>query len=132
MIPVPSPLPPVSTPPGVSLDEAIWDAMLDTAGPQDAIWLVQQIAADLMRMQDGLMRVLAVEDCAALGRASHALAGLAGTIGAPQLHEAAQRLSDAASRGDKGALPVLGERVQEKLTSVLDWIAQRHADMGAA
>lgn len=132
MIPVPSPLPSVSTSPGVSLDEAIWDAMLETAGPQDAIWLVQQITADLKRMQDGLMRVLCVEDCSALGRASHALAGLAGTIGAPQLHEAAQRLSDAASRGDKGALPVLGAEVQERLTFVLDWVAQRYAAMGAA
>ncbi len=132
MTPAPSPLHPVSAPPGLSLDGAVWDAMLATAGPQDAVWLVRQIVADLDRMRDGLTEALAKPDAAALRRVSHALAGLGGTIGATHLHTAAHRLSDAARQEDTAAVAILGAEVLDILASVLGLVAQRLSAMGSA
>lgn len=129
---VPAPLPPVSTPPGPSLDGTVWDALLETAGPQDAIWLVRQIEADLNRMRDGLREALDEGDAAALRRVSHALAGLGGTIGAPRLHSAALGLSDAVKRQDTSAVAPLGAAVLDAVTTLQALVAQRLSAMGAA
>lgn len=130
MTPVPTPLHPVSAHPGLSLDGAVWDAMLETAGPQDAVWLVRHIGADLNRMQDGLGEALAKGDAAALRRVSHALMGLGGTIGASQLHHAAQRLTEAARQEDRAEVATLGAEVLTSLDVLQALVAQRLSAMG--
>lgn len=132
MTPTPLPLPPVSALPGLSLDAAVWDAMVDAAGPQDAVWLVRQILADLNRMGDGMRASLAEGDEAALGRASHALAGLGGTIGAPHLQDAAQRLSHAIREKQGSTTAALGTEVLATLATVQVLVAQRLLAMDTA
>ena len=105
--------------------------MLETAGPQDAVWLVRQIVADLDRMRDGLMGALAAGNTAALRPVSHALAGLGGTIGAAHLHAAAQRLNEAAKREDGAAVATYGAAVVDSLVALQAMVAQRLSALGA-
>lgn len=127
----PAPLPPVSCLPGFSLDMATWDAMIKAAGPKDALWLVRQIAVDLDRMQTDLIASLAQGDPAAIRKASHALAGLGGTIGATDLHDAAQHLNEAAHRRDVARMTALGRDLQVRLAASLALVRHRLSAMGA-
>lgn len=128
----PAPLPPVSALPGFALDAATWDALIKAAGPKDAVWLVQQIAVDLDRMQGNLVASLARGETAAIRKASHSLAGLSGTIGAPDLHDAVQQLNEAAQRRDVARMTALAAEVQVKLAAVLALVRHRLTAMGAA
>lgn len=128
----PAPLPPVSVLPGFSLDTVIWDAMIKAAGPKDAVWLVRQIAVDLDRMQANLIASLAQGEPAAIRKASHALAGLCGTIGASDLHDAAQHLNEAAHRRDVARVTALGADVQVRLAAILALVRHRLSAMAAA
>jgi HPt (histidine-containing phosphotransfer) domain-containing protein len=131
MITASTPLPPVSVLPGFSLDAAIWDAMIKAAGPKDAVWLVRQIAVDLDRMQANLIASLAQGEPTAIRRASHALAGLGGTIGASDLHDAAQHLNEAAHRRDVARVTALGGEVQVRLAAILALVRHRLSAMAA-
>ncbi len=132
MTPIATPLPPVSAQPRLALDGSVWDAMLEAAGPQDAVWLVRQIVADLNWMRDGLTAALAQGDATTLRRVSHALAGLGGTIGAPHLHKVAQRLSDTARQEDLAIVATIGVEMQDTLACVLALVEHRLSAMGAA
>lgn len=116
--PLPSPVAPSTALPGLPLDRERWAALLDTAGPQDAGWLIRQIMADLDRMQGELMDALAQQEPAAIRRANHALIGLGGTIGAQDLHEAALALNLAVHRGEVVPLGPLGAVVLDRLAAV--------------
>ncbi|OYU18676.1 MAG: hypothetical protein CFE34_09210 [Rhodobacteraceae bacterium PARR1] len=117
----PSPLP--TALPGQPLDGATWDAMIQTAGPQEALWLVRQIASDLDRMQSGLRAALADGDRNAIRRISHALAGLGGTIGASVLHGAALDLNAAGYQGDKPFVAAQGGAVLSALAAVMTQVS---------
>ncbi|MBK0398558.1 response regulator [Limibaculum sp. M0105] len=102
---------------GAGLDAATTAPVIDTetlamlgqaVGPDALAEILDKAQADLKDAAVMLSRGLAEDDDAAIRGALHILTGLAGSVGAGQLDEAARALQNAVTAGDAAQVSMLG------------------------
>jgi two-component system, OmpR family, aerobic respiration control sensor histidine kinase ArcB len=108
------------------LDDARLTALLDLAGPEVSAELARRLVSDFATVAVALQTPGSAADLGVIRAQSHILIGLAGTIGAGPLAEAALRLNRLAHHGDPAALALartevlaLMDRLQPRLAAVL-------------
>ncbi|MDZ7884412.1 MAG: hypothetical protein U5N53_16660 [Mycobacterium sp.] len=79
-----------------AMDQSVFDALLDMAGPDVGPELVAQMSADLRAVSVALSVGLAVPDWDEIRSQTHVLVALAGAAGAYGLESACQQLNRAA------------------------------------
>ncbi|MEO8241754.1 MAG: Hpt domain-containing protein [bacterium] len=77
-------------------DEKRFAGLLELAGPDTALELVERLEDDLRAVEAALSVVARTADMPTLQAQSHVLLGVAGTIGANRLFELAKGLNDVA------------------------------------
>lgn len=84
----------VQGPQALAVDAAQFDRLLAMVGPHVAADLIVQLRADILTAQDHLLAAVPAMDWALIRAQSHVVMGLAGTIGAWDLHRLARQLND--------------------------------------
>lgn len=117
----PAPAPPAPPPPALpgKFDAARFRRLLDLVGPGQAPALLVQLRLDLTGCGDSIARAAPGPDWNTLREASHVLISLAGSAGAADLHDMAQRLNAAAHAGDPAALADLMPALHADLDALI-------------
>jgi two-component system, OmpR family, aerobic respiration control sensor histidine kinase ArcB len=89
-----------SLPEGTIVDLSVFDALVDTIGPDSLLELLTKLQADTDSVAEGLGRGRQNLDLAEIRSQTHILVSVAGAIGAKPLQLIAQRLNTAANRQD--------------------------------
>ncbi|MFN4155386.1 MAG: hypothetical protein ACK4HF_12100 [Paracoccaceae bacterium] len=105
-----------------AVDQSVFDALLQMAGPEVAPELVAQMTADLRAVAQGLAQGLAASDWAGIRAQTHVLVALAGSAGAHGLERTAQALNLAAHEGDAIRVRALGPGVLAGLDGLIDFV----------
>jgi len=85
-------------PEGMLVDQTVFDALLETIGPDSLLELLGKLQADTDAVAEGLGRGRQNLDLAEIRSQTHILVSVAGAIGAKPLQLIAQRLNAAANR----------------------------------
>ena len=86
---------------GPLFDEAALESLRAALSPETFTELTRQFAVDVGANRDLLVRAHATQDGEAMDRASHTLAGVAGTLGAVALEACARDINRLCHRGDR-------------------------------
>lgn len=105
-----------------AMDQSVFDALLDMAGPEVAPELVAQMSADLRAVSVALSAGLTALDWAEIRAQTHVLVALAGAAGAHGLESACQQLNQAAHIPDVAAVTDLGPQVMAGLTTLIAFV----------
>lgn len=109
------------------VDRAVFDALLDMAGPEMAGPLITQMATDLRVVSGELTLALATHDWSSVRAQTHVLAAIAGAAaGAHGLAAAAHRLNALAHHQDGSAIAEEGGRVLSGLTDMIAFVERAH------
>ena len=106
---------------GPAVDEPVLTSLLRMAGADMRVALLDQLVADLVRLD----RELAVDDPVAVARAAHEAKGLGATIGARRLAQLAQNLNSLAPRLGLAGTAAMAATVRLELDAVLAALRQR-------
>lgn len=109
-----------------------FDRLLEVAGPDTTIELLQRLCVDLRSAERGLVAGIADADLAAIRAETHVLIALAGAVGAERLSKLAQTLNAVAHRREGGDLGTLGEQCLAQLDRLIHFVNQEKASRGAA
>lgn len=123
-------LPPTRPGPALQFDPTRLRQLLDIAGSETALHLLDSLQSDLGTVHDGLVQGCAAADCEAISAQTHVLIGLAGTVGALRLQWAAETLHLGAQQRNTGALASLGQDVLALLAELRLVIGQWHQTAG--
>ena len=120
--------------PLAAIDTAQFDALLAMAGPGVAATLVAQVAVDLAAAQQALLAAVDPINWRELRTQSHVVLGLAGALGAQDLHNLAARLNAAAQPPVQNAqiAPTLAFKTGQTIDAVLAYLAHLQPGLVAA
>lgn len=104
------------------IDNAMFDALLEMAGPDVARDLLIQMHTDLITVQFGLTSALVQADFGQIRAHTHVLSALAGAAGAKGLEAAARQMNMAAYRADGAQVGQLEGRVLPGLSTLIAFV----------
>lgn len=108
-------------------EEARFRDLLALTGDANIPWLLTQLHVDLSGAAQSFLRAAAAPDWDDLRRVTHGLAGIAGTVGAPDLRLLALEVNRAAHLRDTAALERTTDRLSQSLSALIADFAQRLA-----
>jgi two-component system, OmpR family, aerobic respiration control sensor histidine kinase ArcB len=123
--------PPTPMPPG-PLDPTVFGRLMSLAGPETARDLLDRLVEDLASVQTLLIAARHGPEWEALRNQSHILIGLAGAVGATDLHDMAQDLNTLSNQMEPHGLAPLLARLIPALDALIQFLhAQRTSDIAA-
>lgn len=117
--------------PAGRLDAARLPRLLDIAGPETRLELLDRLAADLGRAVAGLDDAAARSDLAAVRAQTHVLISLTGAVGADGLQTRMEAINAAAHAGDRDAIAAGCAAVRAPLRALCDEIAAARPEPSA-
>lgn len=106
------------------LDRDRFERLLEIAGEDGAVELLERLLEDLRQVEQGLERALADQNAAETRTQTHVLVALAGAIGAEALQRLTERLNSAAHHRSPDELSALGYPVLRHLTQLIRLLAE--------
>ena len=110
------------------VDRAVFDRLLDLAGPETSRDLLDRLAEDLIAVQHQLQIAGAACDWHTLRAQSHILIGLSGAIGADTLRRDAQHLNDLAHTPAPQKLQPLLAQLAHPLNALIRFVQAERAN----
>ncbi|WP_316014819.1 Hpt domain-containing protein [Roseobacter sp. HKCCA0434] len=101
------------------LDPEVWGALQAAMGPDMVPRLVAQLRDDLDASAERLQAAAGRGDLDAVRAEAHAMAGMAGSVGAAELSLAVERLRSAAVAGDRDTLQLQVSAVCQAIKRLL-------------
>lgn len=106
------------------IDEDRYHRLIEIAGEDGAIELLERLLEDLRQVERGLVRALEEPNSAEIRTQTHVLIALAGAVGADALQQLAETLNSAAHRREPDDMLSLGEQTLGQLAWLIRFIAK--------
>ncbi|WP_114966046.1 hypothetical protein [Alkalilacustris brevis] len=106
------------------IDEDRYRRLIEIAGEDGAIELLERLLEDLRQVERGLVRALEEPNSAEIRTQTHVLIALAGAVGADALQKQAETLNCAAHRREPEDMRSLGEQTLGQLAWLIRFIAR--------
>jgi CheY-like chemotaxis protein/anti-sigma regulatory factor (Ser/Thr protein kinase) len=113
-------------------DKAVFDRLLNIAGPEGRQELLDRLCADLRRTERGLVSGLGNMDFAAVRSDTHVLIALAGAVGAARLQALATALNAASHRRERSEIGALGPDTLLQTDRLIHFVEREVARRGEA
>ncbi|MCB2126700.1 MAG: response regulator [Rhodobacteraceae bacterium] len=115
-----------------TFDRSTFDRLIEVAGPDSALELLDRLAADLGKCERSLGAGLGDQDSLAVRAETHVLIALAGAVGAVRLQTLAEVLNAAAHRHDPSAFDRFGAEAMSQLDRLIRFVTEERARRGEA
>ncbi|WP_205749005.1 response regulator [Frigidibacter oleivorans] len=116
----------------VELNVARFDHLMEIAGPDGAVELLDRLQIDLRRTERGLVAALADFDRPAIRAETHVLIALAGAVGAERLQAMAESVNAAAHRRDDTGMRGTGAEMCRQLDRLIHFVQTEFNRRGGA
>jgi two-component system, OmpR family, aerobic respiration control sensor histidine kinase ArcB len=118
--------------PDALLDRAVFDRLMDLAGPDAAHDLLDHLVEDLTGVRDGLEAAHHGPDWEGLRIQSHILIGLAGAVGAQTLQARAQDVNEVANQRASASLDPLLASLMPGLVGLIRFVQRQRMSVVVA